>query len=84
ANSTYILRKELEKLGHDVYVITTNSEGGVATHWEDNGRVLRFRGAELKFLYGYVMTSPFHFKALQEIRALDLDIIHAQTEFGIG
>ena len=84
ANSTFILRKELEKLGHDVYVITTNSEGGVATHWEDGGRTLRFRGAELKFLYGYVMTSPFHFKALQEIKALDLDIIHAQTEFGIG
>lgn len=84
ANSTYILRTELLKQGHDVYVITTNSEGGVATHWEENGTILRFKGAELKFLYGYVMTSPFHFKALQEIKDLNLDVIHAQTEFGVG
>lgn len=84
ANSTYILKTELERLGHEVYVITTNSEGGISTHWEDDGKTLRFKGAELKFLYGYVMTSPFHFKALQEIRQLKLDIIHAQTEFGVG
>ena len=67
ANSTYILKNELEKLGHEVYVITTNSEGKVDTHWEEDGKVLRFKGTELKFLYGYVMTSPFHFKALHEI-----------------
>ena len=30
------------------------------------------------------MTSPFHFKALQEIKDLNLDVIHAQTEFGVG
>lgn len=84
ANSTYILKTELEQMGHEVYVITTNSEGGISTHWEENGRTLRFKGAELKFLYGYVMTSPFHFKALQEIRQLKLDVIHAQTEFGVG
>ncbi len=84
ANSTYILQRQLEAMGHDVYVITTNSQGGVASHWEEDGKVLRFKGAELKFLYGYVLTSPFHFQALQEIKKLDLDIIHDQTEFGIG
>lgn len=84
ANSTYILRCALENMGHDVYVITTNSEGKTSSHWEDDGKTLRFKGAELKFLYGYVMTSPFHFKALQEIKKLDLDIIHDQTEFGVG
>lgn len=84
ANSTFILKTELEKLGHDVYVITTNSSGRVDTHWEEEGKVLRFRGTELKFLYGYVMTSPFHFKALHEIEKLHLDIIHDQTEFGVG
>lgn len=84
ANSTYILKNELEKLGHEVYVVTTNSEGKVDTHWEEDGKVLRFKGTELKFLYGYVMTSPFHFKALHEIEKLHLDIIHDQTEFGVG
>ena len=31
-----------------------------------------------------MLTSPFHFKALQEIKNLNLDIIHCQTEFGVG
>ena len=39
---------------------------------------------ELKFLYGYVMTSPIHLLALDEIGKLNLDVIHAQTEFGVG
>ena len=47
ANSTYILKNELEKLGHEVYVITTNSEGKVDTHWEEDGKVWRFKGTEL-------------------------------------
>jgi 1,2-diacylglycerol 3-alpha-glucosyltransferase len=84
ANSTYLLKNALEKLGHDVYVITVNGRGGVDSHWEDDGKTLRFKGTELRFLYGYVLTSPFHFKALQEIRNLNLDIIHCQTEFGVG
>lgn len=84
ANSTFLLNAALVKAGHDVYVITTNSQGHVESHWEDNGHLLRLKGTELSFLYGYVLTSPFHFKALQEIRELNLDVIHCQTEFGVG
>ncbi len=83
ANSTNILRNELEKHGHEVYVITTFSGSGHAK-WDDDGKILRLAGKELKFLYGYVMTSPFHVFAMEEIRKLDLDVIHAQTEFGVG
>jgi len=84
ANSTYLLKNALTELGHDVYVITVNAKGGVDSHWEEDGKTLRFKGTELRFLYGYVLTSPFHFKALQEIKNLNLDIIHCQTEFGVG
>ena len=83
ANSTYILRNELEKHGNQVYVVTTFSGSGHAK-WDDDGRILRLAGKELKFLYGYIMTSPFHAFAMEEIRKLDLDVIHAQTEFGVG
>jgi 1,2-diacylglycerol 3-alpha-glucosyltransferase len=83
ANSTSILRNELEKHGHEVYVVTTFSGSGHAK-WDEDGKILRLAGKELKFLYGYVMTSPFHAFALEEIRKLDLDVIHAQTEFGVG
>lgn len=83
AASTFILRNELEKHGHDVVVVTTYKGSG-KHKWDDDHKVLRLAGVQLKFLYGYVMTSPFHVSALEEIRKLNLDVIHAQTEFGVG
>ncbi len=83
AASTYILRNELEKHGHEVYVVTTYKGSG-KHKWDEDHKILRLAGVQLKFLYGYVMTSPFHVSALEEIRKLNLDIIHAQTEFGVG
>jgi len=81
ANSTDILRRQLEKHGHEVYVVSTYKGIGEAK-WE--GNVLRLAGMELKFLYGYVLTLPIHFHALEVIKGLNLDLIHAQTEFGVG
>ena len=39
---------------------------------------------ELKWLYGYVLSTPYHFSAKEEIRGMNLDVIHAHTEFGVG
>ena len=83
ANSTYILRNELCEMGHEVYVVTTYP--GLGGHkWNEDHTVLMLAGPELKFLYGYVATSPIHLSAQEEVRKLNLDIIHAQTEFGVG
>lgn len=83
ANSTYILRNELIARGHEVFVVTTYH--GHGTHkWNEDHTVLQLAGPELKFLYGYVATSPFHMMAIEEVRKMKLDIIHAQTEFGVG
>lgn len=83
ANSTQILFEELKKNHQEAYVITTYK--GIGEHkWNDDHTVLRLAGMELKFLYGYVMTSPIHLLALDEIKKLELDVIHAQTEFGVG
>lgn len=83
ANSTYILFQELKKHGHDVYVITTNNTKDNFI-WNEEHDILRLNGIQLKFLYGYIMTSPFHAEVLEIVRSLKLEIIHAQTEFGIG
>ncbi|MBP3891028.1 MAG: RecX family transcriptional regulator [Solobacterium sp.] len=83
ANSTYILKEALEKLGHEAYVVTTRKGIGFS-EWDESHRVLRLSGIELKGLYGYVLTSPFHINAENKVRKLKLDIIHAQTEFGVG
>ncbi|MFV0380559.1 MAG: glycosyltransferase [Anaerorhabdus sp.] len=78
-SSVHTLRQVLENEGHTVFVITTN-----ATNCKADDNVLRLSGVELKKLYGYVMTSPVHIKAYNKIKEMNLDIIHAHTEFGVG
>ncbi|MBP3399454.1 MAG: RecX family transcriptional regulator [Erysipelotrichaceae bacterium] len=80
-SSIVTLRHELEKQGHTVYVITTHPNL-LEVQYKDN--VLRLPGIELKKLYGYVMSSPIHFTCLNTIKKMELDLIHAHTEFGIG
>ena len=82
ANSTRILKDELRRHGHDVFVVATGMNED--TGWDEKHEVLRLAGIEIPQLYGYVVTTPFHIRALNEIRKLHLDLIHAQTEFGVG
>lgn len=79
--SIVTLKKALEEEGHTVFVVA-NQPSMLSTSYEDG--VLRLPGVELKFLYGYTMSSPIHFKAQKIIKGMDLDIIHAHSEFGIG
>ena len=81
-SSIHTLRLALEENGHTVYVITTN-RSITKTSFEDN--ILRLPGMELRGLYGYRMSSPLHLAVLNnEIKKMELDIIHVHTEFGIG
>lgn len=79
--SIVTLQKELEKNGHEVFVVTTAQS---AIHIQKDGNILRLPGVELKKLYGYRMSGPFSVIGLADIRAMKLDIIHVHTEFGIG
>lgn len=80
-SSILVLQQELQQHGHQVYVVT-NHPKLLQTKLEDN--ILFLPGIELKKLYGYVMSSPIHFKALEIIEQWQLDIIHVHTEFGVG
>lgn len=82
ATSSYILRKTLEKHGHEVMIVT--SELPDHSDYQDDENVLRLPGIELKKLYGYRMANIFSFKGMREIKNQGLDVIHIQTEFGIG
>ena len=79
-SSIVTLQKELEKNGHDVFVIT-NHRSLLAKR---EGNILRLPGMELKWLYGYKLSTPYHFSARDEIRDMHLDVIHVHTEFGVG
>lgn len=80
-SSIVTLQQGLEAAGHTVYIITTHSS---LMHISYENRVLRLPGIELKQIYGYVLSSPLHIRAYGVIKEMNLDIIHAHTEFGIG
>lgn len=80
-SSIVLLQNELEKHGHEVFVVTT---GNNLFETEIQGNIMRLPGIEIKKLYGYVMTSPIHFAAMNVIDQMHLDLIHAHTEFGVG
>lgn len=82
ATSSHILKSVLEKNGHEVVVVT--SELPEDSTYIDDDYIMRLPGIEIKKLYGYRMSNIFSFRGMRELAKEDLDIIHIQTEFGIG
>ena len=80
-SSVELLRKKLEEMGNEVYVICTYP-GLIKVQRE--GNIIRLPGIEFKKLYGYAVTTPFHYFLIDDIKDLNLDIIHVHTEFGVG
>lgn len=74
---------------HDILIKNNNNVLVVATNpfndqllFEDN--ILRIPGLELKKLYGYRAAWIYNKKAAKIIKDFKPDIIHIQTDFGIG
>ncbi len=80
ATSVTSLFNLLNKMGHNCYVVTTTS----AKYVTYKNNVIGIPGLELKQLYGYRAAFIFNSKAFKLIKSLKLDIIHVNTEFGIG
>lgn len=80
--SEVMLKKGLEKLGHEVYVVTANLEN---FHYEYNEEehILKVPGIPTG-IYDARLTSVYPIKAVNMIKSWNLDIIHSQTEFAIG
>ena len=80
--SEIMLKKALEKLGHEVYVVTANLE---SFHYEydKEEKVLKIPGIPTG-IYDSRLTSIYPIKAINKIKAWNLDVIHSQTEFAIG
>lgn len=80
ATSVTSLFNLLKKRGHNVYVVTTTNEKHVV--FKDN--VIGIPGLELKQLYGYRLAFIYNSKAYKLLKSLSLDVIHINTEFGVG
>ncbi len=80
ANSVYILKKELEQIGHTVYVFTTTTPG--SPEYEHN--VFRVPSIPFALITERRVGVFYQPKLVSIIKKLDLDIIHTHTEFSLG
>lgn len=84
ATSTKILRDELLKHGHDVLVVTSELPSDSDYCDDINDNILRVPGLEIQALYGYRACNIYSFKGMREIKNMNIEVIHVQTEFGVG
>ena len=82
STSVLMLKTALEKLGHNVYVVTVNNESSIKIN-KDDPTVLRIPAIPIG-IYDYRISGPYSLKAIKIIKKWDLDVIHSHTEFGIG
>ena len=80
--SELMLKKALEKQGHEVYVVTANLES-FKYNYDEEERVLKIPGIPTG-IYDSRMTSIYPIPAVNKIKSWKLDVIHSQTEFAIG
>ena len=82
STSVYMLKKALEKKGHEVYVVTVNNTNA-KYKMEDNNTIIRVPGIPIG-IYDYRITGIYPIKAMNQVKKWKLDVIHSHTEFGIG
>jgi 1,2-diacylglycerol 3-alpha-glucosyltransferase len=80
ATSVYMLKTELEKRGHNVYVFTTTTPG--APEHEHN--VFRVPSIPFILITERRVGLFYQPKLAHVIKKLNLDIIHTHTEFSLG
>ena len=80
STSVLMLKQGLEKLGHEVYVVTVNDES--FSHKEEDG-ILKIPSFPIG-LMNFRQTGIYPIKAFNIIKKWKLDIIHSHTEFSIG
>lgn len=82
STSVLMLKKGLEKKGHQVFVVTVNNED-MEYKLEENDTIIRIPGIPIG-IYDYRLTGIYPVKAMNIIRKWNLDVIHSHTEFGVG
>jgi 1,2-diacylglycerol 3-alpha-glucosyltransferase len=82
STSVLMLKKSLEALGHEVFVVTVNNES-MKYKYEENGKIIRIPGLPIG-IYDYRLSGIYPIRAIKQIKQWRLDVIHSHTEFGIG
>jgi 1,2-diacylglycerol 3-alpha-glucosyltransferase len=82
STSVLMLKRSLENLGHQVFVVTVNNEN-LKYKYEENGNIIRIPGLPIG-IYDYRLTGIYPIRAIKSIKKWHLDVIHSHTEFGVG
>lgn len=82
STSILMLKKALQKQGHQVFIVTVNNEA-TKYSYEDGGKIIRIPGVPVH-IYDYRLTGIYPVRCINKIKKWKLDVIHSHTEFGIG
>lgn len=82
STSIVMLKRALENLGHQVFIVTVNNEN-LSYKYEDDDTIIRLPGIPIG-IYDYRLTSIYPIRVINKIKNWNLDVIHSQTEFGVG
>ncbi len=82
STSVQMLKEALEKMHHTVYVVTANLIDN-KFKYDAKERIIYLPGIKTG-IYETKLTTIYSKKALKIIKEWDLDVIHSQTEFGVG
>lgn len=80
--SIKMLKTALEKMHHEVYIVTANLTSNKFIYDKKN-KIIYIPGIKTG-IYGTKLTNIYSKKAMKILKELNLDIIHSQTEFSIG
>lgn len=82
STSVYMLKKALERKGHQVFVVTVNNEN-LKYKYEENNKVIKIPGIPIG-IYDYRLSGIYPIRVINKIKKWKLDVIHSHTEFGVG
>lgn len=80
--SIKMLKTALEKMHHEVYIVTANLDNNKFIYDKKN-RIIYLPGIKTG-IYETKLTGIYSKKAMKIIKEWNLDVIHSQTEFGVG
>lgn len=83
STSLTMLKKALEELGHEVYLVTSNPNSALKYDWDEKEKILKVPGIKTG-IYDYRLSGVYPARVINKIRKWNLDIIHSHHEFGIG
>lgn len=80
--SIKMLKTALEKMHHEVYIVTANLDNNKFIYDKKN-KIIFLPGIKTG-IYETKLTGIYSKKAMKIIKEWNLDVIHSQTEFGVG